>query len=56
MATYGARYYDPCPVAGDPTCFYGDSDLYTLIPPGSVSPGGVEGIDTKYETPSTWKT
>jgi hypothetical protein len=56
VATYGARYYDPCPVAGDPTCFYGDSDLYTLIPPGSVSPGGAEGIDPKYETPSTWKT
>ncbi len=56
VATYGARYYSPCPVAGDPTCFYGDSDLYTLIPPGSVSPGGAEAIDPNYETPSTWKT
>ena len=49
--TNSARYYSPGPVAEDPTCFDGDSDLYSLIPPGAVSPGGAEGIDPKYETP-----
>ena len=56
VSTYGDRYYSPCQTPGAVSCFYGDTDLFALIPPSAVSPGGAEGIDPDYETPSTWKT